>query len=400
MLDSSLLVRAPVLNRRQEIVGYDLRLSAAGASELSGHGLLRLLAGGSEQENFFLRLPNRFALTDSAQIDSDKPAAESTGRVVVELDPTAQPGEPLLPRARKLKAAGFGICVQRPYSVSIPSETLDLASHFTIDAAELTGDLEKTCNRLRNHSAKQIAVGVTTLKGFDATSRAGCDFFRGYFFTQPQAEQTHSISSNYATIVSLMKLAQDNAPVGKIEEALKRDATLAYKLLRYINSAGFGLSCEIQSFRHAVAVLGYKNLYRWLALLLVTAARDSTSSALVTTAITRGRLAELVGHGMFDQQERDNLFIVGAFSLLDVILKARLDTIVEQIPLSANVLDALFRREGPYGPILSVVEATEAFDQPERRAKALEVAELLGLTRTQLNRAQLDALAWAEGLIR
>src|ERR1700674_134662 len=100
MLDSSLLVRAPLLNRKQEIVGYDLRLSPASASDLSGHGLLRLLAGGSEQENFFLCLPNRFALTDSAQVDSDKPVAESTGRVVVEVDPTAQPGEPLLPQAR------------------------------------------------------------------------------------------------------------------------------------------------------------------------------------------------------------------------------------------------------------------------------------------------------------
>lgn len=400
MLDSSLLVRAPVLNRRQEIVGYDLRLSPASASGLSGHGVLRLLAGGSEQENFFLRLPNRFALTDSAQIDSDKPAAESTGRVLVEMDCTAPPSESLLPRARKLKGVGFGICLQRPYSAPIASETLDLASHFTIEAAELAGDLETTCNRLRKHTAKQIAVGVSTPQVFDATSRAGCDLFRGYFFTQLQAEPAHLINPNYATIVSLMKLAQDNAPVGKIEEALKRDATLAYKLLRYINSAGFGLSCEIQSFRHAVAVLGYQNLYRWLALLLVTAARDSASSALVTTAITRGRLAELVGHDLFDQQERDNLFIVGAFSLLDVILKARLDTIVEQIPLSANVLDALFRREGPYGPILTVVEATEAFDQPDRRAKALQEAELLGLTPTKLNRAQLDALAWAEGLVR
>jgi EAL and modified HD-GYP domain-containing signal transduction protein len=385
---------------RQIVVVYSLRLTVPRDSELSGQGLLRLLAGGSEEENFFQRLPNRFALTDSAQVDSDKPDAGNSGRVLVEVGPTAPAGDSLLPHVRKLKAAGFGVCLQRPYSAPIALETLDLASHFTIDGAELSGDLEQTCSRLRKHSAKQIAVGVITRQGFEAASRAGCDFFRGYFFTQPQAEQARSIHSNYTTIVSLMKLAQDNAPVAKIEEALKRDATLAYKLLRYINSAGFGLSCEIQSFRHAVAVLGYQNLYRWLALLLVTAARDSTSSALLTTAITRGRLAELVGHGMFDQQERDNLFIVGAFSLLDVILKAPLDTIVEQIPLSANVLDALFRREGPYGPILAVVEATEAFHQPDRRAKALEMAELLGLTPAKLNRTQLDAVAWAEGLTR
>jgi EAL and modified HD-GYP domain-containing signal transduction protein len=133
---------------------------------------------------------------------------------------------------------------------------------------------------------------------------------------------------------------------------------------------------------------------------MVTAARQSTAAALLTTAITRGRLAELIGEDLFDSQERDNLFIVGAFSLLGVILKAPLQSIVEQVPLSETILDALFRHEGPYGPVLSIVEASESFEQPEVRAKALEIAGLLGLTTQHLNRAQLEAVAWAEGLSR
>ena len=400
MADSPLLVRLPVLNRKQEIVGYDLRLSAATASTLKEHGLLRLLSGSSDQENFFLRLPNRFALTDVGQLESEKSTAESSGRVVIEVNPSAQPGDTLVPQARKWKAAGYGICLQRPYDAQVSPETLDLASYFTIDGAELSGNLEKTCNRLRRHSAKQIAINVATPQGFQDGYHAGCDFFRGYFFTTPQPAKSQAINPSYTTIVSVMKLVQDNAPVAKIEEALKRDATLAYKLLRYINSAGFGLSCEIQSFRHAVAVLGYKNLYRWLALLMVTAARDTASSALVTTAITRGRLAELLGGSMFDSQERDNLFIVGAFSLLEAILKMPLEEVIEQIPLPEPVLDAVLRREGPYGPILSVVEATETLDQASSRAQAAEISELLSMTPAQLNRAQIDALAWAEGLVR
>ena len=214
----------------------------------------------------------------------------------------------------------------------------------------------------------------------------------------PSLEQSQAINPSYTTIVSLMKLAQESAPVAKIEEALKRDAALSFKLLRYINSAGFGLSCEIQSFRHAVAVLGYQNLYRWLALLMVTAARQSASPALVTTAIVRGRLAELLGQSLFDAQERDNLFIVGAFSLLDAILKVPLDSIVEQIPLPEPVLDALFRHEGAYGPVLSIVEATESFDKPASRSQAVEMADLLGIPTAQLNRAQLEAVVWAEAL--
>jgi EAL and modified HD-GYP domain-containing signal transduction protein len=388
-----LLVREPIVNRAQEIVGYDMRLTAAAP----GMPLIKLL-GETGDQSFFARLPARFVLTDTDQIDTAKPLSQLSGRLVLELDPTAKNGEGVVAREKKTKAAGYSVSLQRPHLPDVPLEALDLATYFCIDAQALNGDLEKTCNRLRKHSAKHLAINVASAEAFERTHRAGCEMFRGYFFTRPKLDEAQAISPNYTTIVNVMKLAQDNAPVAKIEEALKRDAALSFKLLRYINSAGFGLQCEIESFRHAVAVLGYQNLYRWLALLMVTAARQSASPALVTTAITRGRMAELLGAGLFEKQDLDNLFIVGAFSLLEAILKAPLEKIADQVPLSQSVLDALFRREGPYGPILAVIEATERTGDAKAREQALETAGLLGLSVTELNQAQLDAVIWAEGL--
>jgi c-di-GMP phosphodiesterase len=388
-----LLARQPLVNRNQEIIGYDLRL----APESSGASLLKLLGEGTP-ESFFTRLPNRFVLAENDQVDKAKPLAQLSGRLVLELDPAAKNGETVVARERKAKAAGYAVSLHRAHLADVSAEALDLAAYFCIDADELNGDLEKTCNRLRKHTAKQLAVNVASPEHFERTHRAGCELFRGYFFTRPKLDQTQAISPNYTTIVNVMKLAQDNAPVSKIDDALKRDAALSFRLLRYINSAGFGLQCEIESFRHAVAVLGYQNLYRWLALLMITAARQSVSSALVTTAITRGRLAELIGSSLFEKHELDNLFIVGAFSLLDAILRAPLDQVADQIPLSQSVLDALFRREGPYGPILALIEATEQFHDARSRAEALETAGLLGLTVGEVNRAQVEAMVWAEGL--
>ena len=387
MPEPALLARSPVVTRSQEIAGYDVRMIGAAAGDRE---LPALLGACADSGSFFSRLPNRFALIDPAQIDVAKLAPQEANRLILEIDPAAQAVDALLPLAKSCKAAGFGICVQRPYAANVPQDVLEIANFFSLDCNELDGRLKKVSTQLRRHGAKQIAVQVDTPQTFDVSHRAGCDLFRGYHFTKPVAQQqSQAVNPTYATIVTLMQLAQQNAPVGKIEEALKRDAALSFKLLRYINSAGFGLSCEIQSFRHAVAVLGYQNLYRWLALLMVTAARQSTAAALLTTAITRGRLAELIGEDLFDSQERDNLFIVGAFSLLGVILKAPLQSIVEQIPLSETILDALFRHEGPYGPVLSIVEASESFDQPQVRTKALEMAGLLGLTAQHLSRAQL-----------
>jgi c-di-GMP-related signal transduction protein len=108
---------------------------------------------------------------------------------------------------------------------------------------------------------------------------------------------------------------------------------MSYKLLRYINSAGFGLSCEIQSFRHAVNMLGYDKLNRWLSLLLATASKDPMAPALMYTALLRGRLMELLSAGLVDKAEYDNLFITGAFSLLDVLLGVGMEQALDAMRL-------------------------------------------------------------------
>jgi c-di-GMP phosphodiesterase len=165
-------------------------------------------------------------------------------------------------------------------------------------------------------------------------------------------------------------------------------------LLRYINSVGFGLSCEVQSINHALTILGRNQLYRWLTLLMVTAGENSTPPALMKTSITRGRLTELLGEGYFDKKDRDNLFIVGVFSLLDAILKMPMEQVLEKIQLQDAVAEALLSREGIYGPFLQLTEACEEADS----TRILQLAELLQLDATKVNEAHIAALAWVETL--
>ena len=399
MNDSALLQRQPIVNRKQETQGYDLCLLSVHGERAATGGVAGLLNGTSEEESFFARLAKQFALADCTQVEEDKTETSAAGRFVLGLRPD-ETADNLPALVRKWKAAGFGLCLEDSENGAWPPELLEMASFVRLELGRFNGSVERASNRLKKHPAKQIVSGVQTRADFETSSRAGCDLFQGYFFTEGSRSEVQAPNTSYNSIVTLMKLTQDNAPVGKIEEALKRDAALSFKLLRYINSAGFGLSCEIQSFRHAVAVLGYQNLHKWLALLMVTAARQQGSSALITTAIIRGRMAELVGQNLFEPQDRDNLFIVGAFSLLHVILNMPLEKVSEQIALADTITDALFNRAGPYGPILELVEITERLEQPGHASRAAELSISLGLTAEAVNRAQLDALAWAEGMGR
>ena len=156
---------------------------------------------------------------------------------------------------------------------------------------------------------------------------------------------------------------------------LKIDPTLAFKLLRYINSAAFGLRVEVASFRHALMLLGYQRLKRWLALLLTTASKDHSMRPIMYGAVRRGLLMEEFAAGMEDREQRDEMFICGLFSLLDHMLKSPFEKLLQSIPVPERVRQALVDGTGPFLPYLELVKAVESesvFDYRER-AEALMV---------------------------
>ncbi len=239
-----------------------------------------------------------------------------------------------------------------------------------------------------------VAFNVETGQDFRACLDAGMNAAASWFFKIPEGKPAKTLNPGQAQIVRVINLVRKNADVKEIEAALKQDVALSYKLLRYINSAGFGLSCEIQSFRHAVSILGYEKLNKWLSLLLATASKDPMAPALMHTALTRARLMELLAQGLVDKQEHDNLFITGAFSLLDALLGVNMDNALEAMRLPEPVSDALLGNGGMYAPFLELALACESRD-----GEAIaEQAGMLDLSATQLNRALLQALGFADAM--
>ena len=237
-----------------------------------------------------------------------------------------------------------------------------------------------------------VAFNVEGSDSFQACLDAGVIAAASWFFKYPTKAPAKVLNAGQTQIIRVINLVRKNADIKEIETALKQDVALSYKLLRYINSAGFGLSCEIQSFRHAVTILGYDKLNKWLSLLLATASKDPMAPALMHTALTRARLMENLAHGLVSPQEYDNLFITGAFSMLDALLGVSMDKVLESMSLPEAITDALLGHGGLYGPFLELAKASEGSDG----AAIAEQAGMLGLSADQFNRAQIQALAFAE----
>ncbi|HMW22052.1 MAG TPA: HDOD domain-containing protein [Burkholderiaceae bacterium] len=198
-----------------------------------------------------------------------------------------------------------------------------------------------------------------------------------------------------SAIIQLINQVEDEVPLSDLEATLKRDPTLAFKLMRYINSPLFGLRTEISSFGHAVMLLGYQRLKRWLALLLVTAGDDANQRPLMYAALRRGLMMEALAIEMGDEDHKGDMFICGIFSLLDRMLNKPFDALLQSIPVVDQVEQALLGTGGPYQHALDLVRATEGGFGLDIREQA--EASLLDMRR--VNRALLHALGGAQQLM-
>lgn len=405
MHDHAFLGRQPILDRQQKIIAYEL---------LFRHHRDAITAQiGDEHDASVTVLSSTLCDIGTQWVLGDKPAFLNVSasillgsgviellppdRVVLELLETVHPTPQVQARCNYLRSKGYRFALDDFELNEMTEPLLPLASYIKIDIRltplDKVGDVLKALEK-RNLNIKLIAEKVETASEFKTCKELGFHFFQGFHFAHPETLSAKTINPAYENVLLLLNKVRENADSPEIEKFFKHDVALTFKLLRYINSVGFGLSCEIESIRHAIAILGYQQLYRWLTLLLVTAGQATTPHALLITAMTRGRLTELFGQGYMEPRDRDNLFVVGMFSLLDVILETPMDKVLEKLSLPAAVGDALLLRQGVYGPFLALAEACETGDAN----KIEELALSLQLKPEEINRAHLDALAWAETL--
>ena len=394
MPENKCLVRAPLLDAKQQVVGYRLAWQGmGGAGEASGtlgdvQQLLDFVAERAQAELGLLFLDGGAGVPPGG-VSADKVPENAVLMLdCANLTETSQAGMASM-REQGLRLSLYGADLS---FMELHGATLvPLASYMELDVGN--PDFA-AISALARQAEPPLSVVVRNFPGwreFDACASFGViGFFENLCSTPRPQSGAEALSPQAVIILQLIQMVQENADVRHLEGVLKRDAALSYKLFRYINSPGFGIEVEIESLRHAVTMLGYTPLFRWLSVLLATTNTTGYSHALLQAAIVRGRFAELLGKDLLPRSEAEHLFFVGMFSLLDQLLGIPLQKVVSQILLPDAVVQALLNREGVYGPFLALVEACE-----QRNGRVAELAEALFMTTTRVNQAHIAALAWA-----
>jgi len=281
----------------------------------------------------------------------------------------------------------------------LPREILPCFKYSIIDLADERRVGEIAAPPGVTRTIQYVQSGVRSVADMEACFQRGAQAVLGWpiddAVTTTAARSGKQVAApDMQVIVELIHRVDKEEPIEKLEATLKRDPPLAFKLLRYINSPAFGLRVEISSFRHAIMMLGYQRLKRWLALLLATASKDVNLKPVMFAAVRRGLLMEELSRGVGDEEMRNEVFICGVFSLLDRMFQQPFSQLLESIPVPERVRQALVEETGPFQPYLDVVRAVESESLFDFR----EAAEKLMMSVNEINRAQLRALMQAAEL--
>lgn len=400
MNEVNFIVREPLLDPKQRVIGFQLswqnpdQAVSLSSAELSS--LMEFVAAqlNDEKTGFLLGDSMLFldAIPELLQANGLKLLpAKHTVLILSKHDFT---NSVTLELIKELRTLGYGVCMRGADLSTLERSFFPLISHIEVQlSAENFASQAKIYAVLKQSNVRMIARKISNWQDFDACAALGLDSFVGKLHLMPRPNPTNKgLNSAQTTILQLMEMIRKNADVQQLESVVKRDAALAYKLLRYINSAGFGLRTEVQSLKHAVTILGYSPLYRWLSLLLATASTGS-SPVLLETAIVRGRFAELLGQPFMSKTEAENLFVAGMFSLLDRLLGVPMEEVLSSIHLPEAVTEALISRRGVYGPYLALAEACEL-----NSMLVGSLAESLKIAPVDVNKAHLSAMVWAKNI--
>ena len=202
--------------------------------------------------------------------------------------------------------------------------------------------------RLKSYGVTLLAEKVETHEDHAWCVEHGCDLFQGFFFCQPEL-CTSAGSPPTARRCSRSSPPSRIRPCSslQLERKISRDVALSFRLLRYINSAFFGLRFEISSIGQALALLGVENLRRW-ATLTVLASIDGKPPELTVTALVRARFCELAGDQLAGPRPGE-LFTLGLFSVIDALMDAPIEDVIALIPFPADMREALVSRAGDKG---------------------------------------------------
>ena len=313
---------------------------------------------------------------------------------VVEVLETVEPDDLVRSACQRLKEAGYLIALD-DFAPKDPRESLaDLADIVKVDV-RATSHTERLAmiKRYGHGRCRMLAEKVESQSEFHEAAHDGFSYFQGFFFRKPELMTAREIPANRLNYLRMLEIvARPELDMKEIEKLIKGEASVCYRLLRYLNSAAFAFHTEIHSVRHALGMLGEREIRRWVRLVAILGAGQDKSAELVLSALVRARFCELLTPRV--TAGNSDPFLMGLLSLMDVIMEIPMTQVLESVPLDHETKAVLLGSASPLSPLYQLMLAQESAEW-ERTA---DLSSKLGLSEDEVADAYFQAVVWARGV--
>lgn len=396
----SYIARQPIFDRELNVVAYELLFrsgeenvflsddpTAASSSVLADSFFEVGLPKLTNNKLAFINFTRDLLLRNFAELfpcDS----------IVIEILEDIEPDEQVIRACHELRQAGYFIALDDFQYEARYDPLIDIANIIKVDFS-LSDRSEQAwmASTFKPLGLKMLAEKVETREEFDQALAMGYDYFQGYFFSKPVIIASERLPDNKITSLQLLKEVTRPVPdLDTVETIIKTDVSLTYRLLRYINSAFFGVRHEVHSIRQALTLLGDVNIRKWSTLVGMACLSSDKPHELIRTSLIRGKLCEEVSQSIGCKDRDQDLFLLGMFSLLDAMSGQSMDLLLKDIPLPEDIKDILLggRKVSKIGKVLDLVHAYE--EAHWQRVTGL--AGELGIDADRLPGWYLEAVEW------
>ena len=358
------VARQPIVDREEKVFGYELLFRdglenafSGNADEASRATLDRSLLMGLD-----VLCDGRHAFVNCTRDTLIKGLVTllPPDSTVVEILENVPPDPDVVAACKSLKEAGYMIALD-DYVANDPRKPLaEIADIIKVDM-QLTTEPQRAVIIAQHVQwpCKMLAEKIETHGDFVQASKRGFVYFQGYFFRRPEMLNTRDMPANQLNYLRMLQeVSRPELDVDGLEKLIKSEASVCYRLLRYLNSAVFGLKSEIHSVRHALSMLGERQVRRWVRLVAAVGAGQDKTSDLVLAALVRGRFGELL-QPLVPRGESD-LFLLGLLSLIDAMLEMPMTEVLEKIPLDHETKAVLLGQSSSLRPFYQLMLAHES----------------------------------------
>ncbi|MCT4618598.1 MAG: HDOD domain-containing protein [Marinisporobacter sp.] len=396
------VARQPIFNSNKEVIAYELLYRDSNKNffnnNIGASKATSILIANSYFSIGIEKLIGKhkaFINFNKNLIERDIPMIFDKDTIVIEILEDVIPDKKFINTLKKLKELGYTIALDDfTYNYSY-DDIVELCDIIKVDFLQNTKEeVYRIIQKWDNKDRKFLAEKIETDEMFHYAKKIGYDYFQGYFFDRPVIIKGKRLKGNKIQYLRIMEeLNKDSPSYNNITKIIEYDINLTYKILKLVNSK-FTLSHEIQSIKHALTLMGLKEIQVWVTLVMIQDIKNMEKNEILKTSLIRSKLGQLLAENSIHKKKNNEAMLMGLISVIDILLEESMEKILSKLPISTDIKNPLMGKESPLSDIYKIIINYEKASWEELS----EYAKKIEIDIEKLPDQYFKAVQWAEEL--